>query len=101
MSQYRFTFARGLMAEIVDMTSILPVELAPQAGTRLWLPDRVLFTPAALVEPWGQQILARVESLNLPIEHLPHNRITGLRGETDRQTIEKSTLQAGGILLAS
>jgi spore photoproduct lyase len=82
------------MAAIVDMTSILPVELAPQSATRLWLPERVLFTPAALAEPWGQQILARVESLNLPIERLPHNRITGLRGETDRQTydISKRTL---------
>jgi spore photoproduct lyase len=61
---------------------------APSA--RLWLPERVVFTPAALAEPWGQQILARVESLNLPIEELTQNRITGLRGETDRQTYDTS-----------
>lgn len=60
----------------------------------LWLPERVLFTPAALQESWGQQILARVQSLNLPVEELPRNRLTGLRGENDRQTygIAKRTL---------
>lgn len=56
------------------------------AKPKLWLPDRVLFTPAALAEPWGQQILSRVQSLNLPVEELPRNRVTGLRGEDDRQT---------------
>ena len=61
---------------------------------RLWLPERVLFTPAALEEPWGQQILARVQSLNLPVEELSRNRVTGLRGETERETydIAKRTL---------
>lgn len=61
---------------------------------RLWMPEQVLFTPAALEEPWGQQILSRVQSLNLPIEELPRNRLTGLRGETERETygIAKRTL---------
>jgi spore photoproduct lyase len=58
------------------------------------MPDRVLFTPAALEESWGQQILQRVQSLGLPIEELPRNRLTGLRGEDDRETyaIAKRTL---------
>jgi len=58
------------------------------------MPDRVLFTPAALEEPWGQKILSRVQSLNLPIEELPRNRLTGLRGETEQETyaIAKRTL---------
>ncbi len=43
---------------------------------KLWMPERVLFTPAALNEPWGQQIFARVQALNLPIEELRHNRLT-------------------------
>jgi spore photoproduct lyase len=61
---------------------------------RLWMPERVVFTPAALAEPWGQQILARLQSLNLPIEELPRNRLTGLRGESERDTydISKRTL---------
>jgi spore photoproduct lyase len=67
---------------------------APGPTSRLWMPERVLFTPAALDEPWGQQILSRVRSLNLPIEELPRNRLTGLRGETERETygIAKRTL---------
>lgn len=61
---------------------------------RLWIPERVLFTPAALAEPYGQQIFQRVQSLNLPIEELPRNRLTGLRGEDERDTysIAKRTL---------
>ncbi len=61
---------------------------------RLWLPEQVLFTPAALEEPWGQQILERVQALDLPVEKLPRNRLTGLRGETERETydISKRTL---------
>lgn len=58
------------------------------------MPDRVLFTPAALAEPWGQQIYDRITTLRLPIEELPSNRITSLRGETERETyaIAKRTL---------
>jgi spore photoproduct lyase len=44
------------------------------------MPKRVQFTPAALDEPWGQQIFRRVEALGLPIEILKSNRLTGLRG---------------------
>jgi spore photoproduct lyase len=58
------------------------------------MPDRVLFTPAALQEPWGQQILARVESLELPVVKLPHNRLTLLQGNDERETynLAKRTL---------
>ncbi|BAZ16495.1 spore photoproduct lyase [Calothrix sp. NIES-4071] len=61
---------------------------------RVWMPERVIFTPAALDEPWGQKIKQRIEALNLPIEELPRNRLTGLRGETERETydISKRTL---------
>jgi spore photoproduct lyase len=75
------------------MTSLLSAK--PEApSARLWMPERVLFTPAALAQPWGQQILSRVQSLGLPIEELPRNRLTGLRGEDDRETysISKRTL---------
>jgi spore photoproduct lyase len=66
----------------------------PLRQPKLWMPEQVLFTPAAIAEPWGQQILARVQSLNLPIEELPRNRLTGLRGESERDTydIAKRTL---------
>lgn len=75
---------------IADNISSKPEARKP----RLWMPERVLFTPAALSEPWGQQILSRVQSLNLPVEELPRNRLTGLRGEDERDTynIAKRTL---------
>lgn len=62
--------------------------------TRQWMPQRVLFTPAALAESWGEQIYERVRALGLPIERLTSNRITGLRGADDRATynIAKRTL---------
>ncbi len=65
----------------------------PKAA-KLWMPEQVLFTPAALDEPWGQQIKQRVLALNLPVEELPRNRLTGLRGESERDTydISKRTL---------
>ena len=79
---------------VVDPTFSVPVAATTLPKPRLWMPDRVMFTPAALDEPWGQQILLRVQALNLPVEELPRNRLTRLRGESDRETydISKRTL---------
>ncbi|HEY0739448.1 MAG TPA: hypothetical protein VGD69_31280 [Herpetosiphonaceae bacterium] len=62
--------------------------------SRLWMPRRVVFTPNALADPWGQQIYARVSALGLPIEELRSNRLTGLRGDDERSTynLSKRTL---------
>ncbi len=61
---------------------------------KLWMPRRVLFTPEALDEPFGQQIFERVSNLNLPTEILKNNRLTNLRGEDERETyrLSKSTM---------
>ncbi len=61
---------------------------------RLWMPKRVVFTAKALDEPFGQKILERVRSFDLPVEIAANNRITGLQGATVRETykIAKSTL---------
>lgn len=58
------------------------------------MPKQVLITPAAYQETWGQQIFKRVASFNIPIKKLSQNRITGLRGKTERETyaIAKNTL---------
>ncbi len=63
-------------------------------GAKRWLPKRVLFTPDALQEDYGQQILARATALNLDIELLKSNRLTGLRGGDERATYRtaKTTL---------
>lgn len=67
---------------------------AIEKPAKLWFPKRVVFTPDALDEPFGQQIYERVNKFNLPIEILKNNRLTGLRGETERETyrLAKSTL---------
>jgi spore photoproduct lyase len=64
------------------------------AASKLWMPKRVLFTADAINEPFGQKIYERVTQLNLPTEILKNNRITGLKGETERETykIAKTTL---------
>ena len=66
----------------------------PAAGPRLWTPRRVVFTPAALAEPHGRAILERCRARGLPVEELPANRLTGLRGADDRETyrLAKNTL---------
>lgn len=63
-------------------------------SARLWMPRRVVFTPDALNEPFGQQMYERISALGLPIEVMKNNRITGLRGADDRETyrIAKNTL---------
>ena len=73
------------------------VEIATKTdlwSARVWMPKRVLFTPDALNEPFGQQIYERVSALNLPVEVMKNNRLTGLRGADERETyrIAKNTL---------
>ncbi len=59
-----------------------------------WLPKRVLFTPDALEESYGQEIYQRIQAQNIPIEILKNNRLINLRGATERETykLAKSTL---------
>lgn len=66
----------------------------PGKPPKQWMPKRVLFTPDALDEPFGQQIYNRIRHYDLPIEILKNNRLTGLRGKTERETYKfaKSTL---------
>lgn len=74
------------------MTSSLTKPLPSK--TNLWLPKQVLITPAAEQESWGQQIIQRVKTLGIPVKKLSQNRITGLRGNNERETyaIAKNTL---------
>jgi len=53
---------------------------------RLWMPQRAIFTPAALEFEHGNRILERCEPLSIPVERLKSNRLTNLRGETVRAT---------------
>ena len=61
---------------------------------RPWMPKRVVFTPSALAQPFGQQMHARLTALGLPVTVLPNDRLNGLRGKTDAETyrLAKTTL---------
>src|SRR5687768_9431658 len=59
-------------------------------AAKLWMPKQVLITPAALEEPWGQQIYERVKALGLPVLELKQNRLVNLRGADERETYRKA-----------
>ena len=61
---------------------------------KLWMPRQVLITPAARAEAWGAAMFERVKALGVPALELKHNRLTGLRGEDERETYRnaKSTM---------
>jgi spore photoproduct lyase len=75
-----------------------PAPKPPAAATRrptLWTPQRVLVTKAAAEQPHTAEILRRCEAVGVSdIRLLPGNRLTGLTGETERETYAraKSTL---------
>jgi spore photoproduct lyase len=65
--------------------------LAPAARpARRWTPRRVVATPAALDHPHGRRVVDRVEALGIEVERLRANRLTGVRGETERETYARA-----------
>ena len=65
--------------------------LAPAARpARRWTPKRVVITPAAMDHPHGARIVERVEGLGLEVERLTANRLTGVRGDDERQTYARA-----------
>ncbi|PJJ59881.1 spore photoproduct lyase [Hymenobacter chitinivorans DSM 11115] len=90
----------GTVVQLSD--TLLTDQSAPVLGAlqprthsaKLWLPKRVLFTPDALQEPFGQQMYERAQAHGLDIELLKSNRLTGLRGADVRETYRnaKNTL---------
>ncbi len=85
-----------LLTELTEAQAVTPAAATPgpDNAARRWMPRRVVFTPAALAEAHGRAIRERVEALGLPVEELPANRLTGLRGGDERETyrLGKSTL---------
>ena len=66
----------------------------PSRPHKPWMPKRVVFTPSALAQPFGQQMHERLTGLGLPVTVLPSDRLTNLRGKTDAETyrLAKQTL---------
>ncbi len=78
--------ASGEVAPIGDLSGIAP----PARPGRRWTPRRVVATPAAYDHPHGRRIMATVEALGLEVERLRSSRLTGVRGENDRQTYARA-----------
>lgn len=75
----------------IHAPTLSPITIKP---SKLWMPKRVVFTPEALDQPFGQQIFERINQYDLPVEVMKNNRLTGLKGATDKETykIAKNTL---------
>ncbi|MCJ0894579.1 hypothetical protein MTX34_21160 [Rhodococcus sp. ARC_M5] len=64
---------------------------ALSAPTRLWTPSRVLITRSASELPHTAEIVRRCEAAGVTdIDVLPGDRLTGLRGETERETYARA-----------
>ncbi len=68
--------------------------IAPAHAPKLWIPKRVLVSPAARAWPLAERIAERAARLGSEIVELKADRLEGLRGSTDRETYvrAKSTL---------
>jgi spore photoproduct lyase len=82
--------ASGEQVPTRDLSALAP----PARAARRWLPKRVVVTPDAMDLPYGRRIVERVEALGLEVERLRSNRLTGVRGDDERQTYvrAKSTM---------
>ena len=63
-----------------------------------FVPQRAYFEPEALNYPLGRELYDKLEAMSVPIRMTPsHNRITGIKGETARETYQqaKRTLAVG------
>ncbi|MGC5321444.1 spore photoproduct lyase family protein [Micromonospora arida] len=78
--------ASGERVPTRDLAGLAP----PTRSARRWTPSRVVATPAALDHPHGQRIVERVRALGIEVEPLRANRLTGVRGQTDRETYARA-----------
>lgn len=68
----------------------VPDTATPPRPAKLWMPERAIFTRAALEHEHGNRILERVEKLGIPVEKLKANAVRGLKQEDVRKTYAAS-----------
>ncbi|MEU8819077.1 spore photoproduct lyase family protein [Actinoplanes sp. NPDC048796] len=78
--------ASGEAVATHDLGDVAP----PARPSRRWTPKRVVATPAAYDHPHGRRIMELVEAHGLEVERLNGNRLTGLRGDSDRETYARA-----------
>jgi len=62
----------------------------PTRAPKTWVPRQVLITPSARQWPLATRTAERAAALGAEIVELTADRITGLTGETDRETYAKA-----------
>ncbi len=78
--------ASGEQVVTHDLAEVAP----PPRPARRWTPRRVVVTPAALDHPHGLRVVERVEAAGVEVERLRSNRLTGVRGDDERQTYARA-----------
>jgi spore photoproduct lyase len=78
--------ASGERVLIRDLDGLAP----PARPARRWTPRRVVATPAAYDHPHGRRIMDRVEASGIEVERLRSNRLSGIRGATERETYARA-----------
>ena len=67
-----------------------PHATTPPRASKLWMPERAIFTRDSLEHEHGERILERVEKLGIPVEKLNANAVRGLNQEDVRKTYAAS-----------
>ncbi|WP_207420596.1 spore photoproduct lyase family protein [Desertivirga brevis] len=83
------------MADTTGLIELPEIEAQKQEKVfKLWKPKRVVFNAETLELPYGKQLLQRIDDLRLKIDISKNNRVTGLKGKTEKETyqIAKSTM---------
>jgi spore photoproduct lyase len=78
--------ASGETVRTHDLSAVAP----PARPGRRWTPKRVVATPAAYDHAHGRRMMTLLEGLGFEVERLRSNRLTGVRGETDRETYARA-----------
>lgn len=86
--------APGQIEEAREAPEVLARTLPSKPADKTWRPRRVLLTKSAMAWPLAERVASRAATMGADIIELPGDRVTGLRGETDRETyrLAKSTL---------
>ncbi len=67
-----------MFQRMVAPSPLRDTQAVPPTSSRLWIPKRLLVTPAALQWPYGAAVLERVAGLGAEVVRLRADRLTGL-----------------------
>ncbi len=75
---------------IAQPSLFAPVQLVPSSPATPWHPEQVYFTKSALEQPFGAELHARLEALNVPITALNVDRLPSIQGLSDAELYRRA-----------